>query len=80
LFVNPPSLSDGQYATALSASLLGSGLELLSLSPLRGKGIDPSTLPNLPAAIVVDLKKYIYTDINGKPRPQGGFNLGAYQF
>jgi hypothetical protein len=47
-------------------------LELLSLSPLRGKGIDPSTLPNLPAAIVVDLKKYVYTDINGKPRPQGG--------
>jgi hypothetical protein len=53
-------------------------LELLSLSPARARGIDPSTLPNLPAAIVADLKKYAYTDINGKVRPQGGFDLGAY--
>jgi hypothetical protein len=34
----------------------------------------------LPAAIVSDLKKYIYTDLNGKARPQGGgVDLGAYQ-
>jgi hypothetical protein len=79
-FVNPPSLSGGQYATALAPSLLGNGLELLSLSPARGRGIDPSTLPTLPAAVVLDLKKYVYTDINGKLRPQGGFDLGAYQF
>jgi hypothetical protein len=27
------------------------------------------------------LKKYIYTDMNGKARPQGSsFDLGAYQF
>jgi hypothetical protein len=32
------------------------------------------------SAIVSDLKKYIYTDINGKVRPQGGsVDLGAYQ-
>jgi hypothetical protein len=80
LFINPPNLGGGQYATALAPSLLGDGLALLPLSPARGKGIDPSTLPNLPAAIVTDLKKYVYTDINGKPRPQGGFDLGAYQF
>jgi Bacterial Ig domain/Putative Ig domain len=80
LFVNPPSLSGGQYATALVPSLLGNGLTLLMPSPARGKGIDPSTLPNLPAAIAADLKKYVYTDINGKARPQGSFDLGAYQF
>jgi hypothetical protein len=80
LFVNPPSLSGGQYATALIPPLLGNGLTLLPLSPARGKGIDPSALPNLPAAIAADLKKYVYTDINGKPRPQGSFDLGAYQF
>jgi hypothetical protein len=55
-------------------------LTLLPLSPARGKGIDPTTLPNLSAAIAADLKKYVYTDINGKPRPQGSFDLGAYQF
>jgi hypothetical protein len=60
--------------------LLGNGLALLPLSSAIGKGIDPSTLPSLPAAIITDLRKYIYNDVNGKPRPQGSFDLGAYQF
>lgn len=80
LFVNSPNLGAGQYATALAPSLLGDGLKLLAASPARGRGIDPSAIPNLPAALVVDLKKYVYTDIDGKPRPQGSFDLGAYQF
>jgi hypothetical protein len=80
LFANPPSLVGGQYATALAPSLLGNGLTLLSASPARGKGIDPSTLTNVPAAILTDLQKYIYTDIDGKTRVRGSFDLGAYQF
>jgi hypothetical protein len=37
-------------------------------------------LPGLASAIITDLKKYIYTDINANPRPQGGgSDLGAYQ-
>jgi hypothetical protein len=81
LFLSPPSLSAGGYATALAPALLGNGLTLSSLlSPALGKGIDPSTLAGLPAAIVTDLKIYIYTDINGTARPQGGgSDLGAYQ-
>ena len=83
LFVNAPNFSptaNGQYATALAPSLLGNGLTLLPLSPAIGKGIDPSALSGLPPAVVTDLKKYIYTDINGKTRPQGGgSDLGAYQ-
>jgi hypothetical protein len=79
-FVNPPSLSGGQYATALAPSLLGNGLTLQPSSPAIGKGIDPSTLSGLPSALASDLKKYIYTDINGNPRPLGGgSDLGAYQ-
>jgi len=80
LFVGPPSLTGGQYATALPPSSLGNGLNLLSLSPARGRGIDPSTLTNVPPAIILDLEKYVYTDINGKTRVRGSFDLGAYQF
>jgi hypothetical protein len=81
LFLLPPSLSIGGYTTSLAPSLLGSALTLTPLlSPALGSGIDPSTLSGLPANIVSDLKKYIYTDINGKARPQGGgSDLGAFQ-
>jgi Bacterial Ig domain len=83
LFLTPPLFLPailGQYATALAPSLLGNGLTLLPLSPAYNRGIDPSTLSGIPSAIVTDLKTYIYTDINGKPRPQGGgSDLGAYQ-
>ena len=81
LFLLPPSLSIGGYTTSLAPSLLGSGLTLTPLlSPALGRGIDPSTLSGLPANIVSDLKLYIYTDINGKARPQGGgSDLGAFQ-
>jgi uncharacterized protein DUF4082/Big-like domain-containing protein/putative Ig domain-containing protein len=79
LFLGPPSLGAGGFASALAPSLLSNALTLLPLSPAFGKGIDPSTLSGLPAAIVNDLKTYIYTDINGKARPQGGLDLGAYQ-
>ena len=80
LFVSPPSLSGGQYASALPPSQLANGLMLLPASPAIGRGIDPTTVPNLPAAIASDLQKYVYTDINGKVRQQGGScDLGAYQ-
>ena len=80
LFLNPPSLSAGGYANALLPSLLNTALTLLPTSPAYNRGIDPSTLSGLPANIVSDLKKYIYSDINGKARPQGGsVDLGAYQ-
>jgi len=84
LFLLPPVFDPnalGQYATALAPSLLGNGLTLVPLlSPALGRGIDPSTLSGVPATIIADLKKYIYTDINGKARPQGGgSDLGAYQ-
>jgi len=84
LFLTPPVYSPtalGQYATSLAPALLGNGLTLVPLlSPALGRGIDPSTLSGLPSTIVTDLKKYIYTDINGKARPQGsGSDLGAYQ-
>src|SRR5690349_3408368 len=80
LFLNPPSLGAGGYANALAPSLLSTALTLLPTSPAYNRGIDPSTLSGLPANIVSDLKKYIYTDINGKARPQGGgVDLGAYQ-
>jgi hypothetical protein len=83
LFVNAPyfhATEPAQYGKAMSPSLLGDGLTLQASSPAIGKGIDPTTLPDLPEAVARDLKKYIYADINGKPRPERGkFDLGAYQ-
>jgi hypothetical protein len=78
-FLSPPALSLGGYATALAPAQLGDDLTVLSTSPAYNRGIDPSALSGLPVAIVADLKKYIYTDITGKSRPQGGCDLGAYQ-
>jgi hypothetical protein len=77
LSVNP-NLGD-QEATALNPSLLGNDLTLQATSPAVSKGIDPSTISGLPSAIVNDLRKYIYTDINGTSRAAGTWDLGAYQ-
>lgn len=59
---------------------LADGFALLPGSPALAKGIDPTTLPGLPKELGADLKKYIYTDFAGNPRPHGGpFDLGAHQ-
>jgi hypothetical protein len=83
MFLSPPVLDPalpGQYATVLPPPRLESGLMLRPSSQAIAKGIDPVTLPKLPEAVVTDLKKYIYTDINGNQRTPGGpFDPGAYQ-
>jgi hypothetical protein len=83
LFANPPamdSFADAEHLTARARLELGNGLKLLPSSPAIGKGIDPTALSNLPHAILADLRKYIYSDFNGKPRPEGGpFDLGAFE-
>jgi hypothetical protein len=83
LLVAPPDLPpalEKQDGDVPAPRLLGERLMLLPGSPALGKGMDPSTLPGLPDEIVDGLKKYIYVDCNGKPRPRGGpFDLGAYQ-
>jgi Right handed beta helix region len=83
LFVRPPYFdvtARAQYAKALSPALLGDGLTLQPGSPALHKGIDPASLPGLREAIVADLKKYVYADINGRPRSHGDSpDLGAYQ-
>jgi hypothetical protein len=82
-FQNPPRFdvkSERQYEKALPPLLLGKGLMLQPSSPALRKGVDPSALQVVPAAIVTDLRKYIYRDIRGNQRPERGpFDLGAYQ-
>jgi hypothetical protein len=83
LFVDAPVLDravSGQNTFSSSPSQLGSGLKVRPSSPAIDRGIDPTALADLPADVVKDLKKYVYTDVNGNPRPRGGhFDLGAYQ-
>ncbi|MGC2162099.1 MAG: right-handed parallel beta-helix repeat-containing protein [Silvibacterium sp.] len=83
VFINPPSYNataGGQYATTISPTALGNGLDLQAGSPAIGAGIDPISLITNNTNLQTDISAYIYTDINGNPRPVGGpFTLGAYQ-
>lgn len=82
LFVQPPVMGPALpgSTTFLPAPELTTRLALQPSSPAIARGMDPSTLPDLPPPIVADLKKLIYADINGNARPRGGpFDLGAYQ-
>jgi hypothetical protein len=72
--------SERLYERMPLPSALGDAFSLQAGSPALGKGIDPSTLPALVPEIATNLKRYVYADIRGNPRPAGGpFDLGAYQ-
>ena len=83
LFVHAPVLDlklPSQHASVPHPSQIGNGLALSPSSPAIGRGIDPTALPKLPKNIITDLRKYVYTDIDGNKRRRGGpFDLGAYQ-
>lgn len=83
LFLKPPvfdAKSDQPYENAVPPSDLGLGLSLQTSSPALRRGINPGALPNIPRAIQTDLRKYVYSDVAGTPRPKGGpYDLGAYQ-
>jgi len=81
LFLHPPSFRpSGSYDQTLRPALPGDSFTLQANSPALHIGIDPATVPNLSETVIRDLKKYIYTDINGTARPWGGTpDLGAYQ-
>jgi hypothetical protein len=90
--VNPPSVNataSGQFADAPNPESLcgticwdgGNDFQLEATSPAIGAGVDPTTLPGVPAAIITGLQEYIYTDIAGNPRTKGSsFTLGAYTY
>lgn len=83
LFARPPDLHPNiaiEHLKDGSKTDVPEGFALLDRSPALAEGIDPTTLSGLPKELVSDLKHYIYTDLVGNPRPQGGpFDLGAYQ-
>src|SRR5947208_1242958 len=66
--VSPPSIDPNvgrQYASATDPALIGNALRLQGSSPAINAGIDPSTIPGLPAQIITDLTLYMYSYING---------------
>jgi len=70
LFLHPPSFRpSGSYEEPLRPALPGDSFTLQANSPALHIGIDPATVPNLSETVIRDLKKYIYTDINGTARP-----------
>ena len=76
----------GQYALAAPPFLLDNGLTPQLGSPAYCQGVDPSTLPGVPAQVAADMKNpnnvyTIYRDFNGNARPGTGgcWDLGAYQ-
>lgn len=91
LFTHPPDLHSSDAKENAEAALqyvkkdsskdgLVDGFALGLRSPALAKGIDPATLSGVPKEVVADLKKYVYSDFTGNPRPHGGpFDLGAYQ-
>lgn len=84
LFVSAPATEEkksGQQAMAVSSEQLGNGLSILPMSPAIDRGIDPTTLPNLPREIVDGLRIYVTKDVVGTPRPCGSaFDIGAYEY
>jgi len=83
LFLSPPDVQpvgNVKLGDPNVFSMLRDGLKLQHDSPALQRGIDPAAVPNLSEAIITDLKKYVYVDINGTARPRGGaLDLGAYQ-
>ena len=63
----------GQYAAAEPPFLLRNGLTLQPGGPARCRGVDPATLPGVPAQVAADMKNpsnvyFIYRDFNGAPQ------------
>jgi len=76
----------GQYGPAAPPFLLANGLTPQPVSPAYCQGVDPTTLPGVPAQVAADMQNpsnayYIYKDFNGNTRPGVGgcWDLGAYQ-
>ena len=61
----------GQYAAAEPPFLLENGLTIQPFSPAQCRGVDPTTLPGVPAQVAADMKNpanayFIYADQIGR--------------
>jgi hypothetical protein len=81
LFLRPPNYQSSGSDTLDDATvppMPGDALTLQDNSPALHRGVDPATVPTSLKIIISDLKKYVYVDIEGRPRA-GAPDLGAYQ-
>ncbi len=84
LFVDAPNVrpypNADEWQNAPDPRNIAHAFRLQAKSPATGTGIDPTTLSGLDPNVVRDMRRFIYSDISGNPRPVGGpFDLGAYQ-
>jgi hypothetical protein len=82
MFVAPPQVdpvAPDQFLRAPDPALIGNGFHLESGSPLRGAGVDSTTLDGLDSVMVTQMRAFAATSLNGVRRPRGAVDIGAYQ-
>jgi hypothetical protein len=83
LFLAPypvdPTL-DQQQTTAPPPWEVGTRFHLRDGSPAIDAGIDPRNAAGMTPEFLADIERYLATDLDGAPRPQGAaYDLGAYE-
>jgi hypothetical protein len=81
-FVRPPALKSGlgsPQSRALPPWRLGNGLALRAGARPVGKGVDPRATPGVNPDLRRALTRYALSSMSGTRRPQGRFDVGAYE-
>jgi hypothetical protein len=80
--VNPlfeSAFSLTSWGSSPSPGSIGTRLAPSSGSPLRSAGIDPRSASGVNSNMRAGMEHYVRMDVQGRSRPQGGWDIGAYE-